>query len=296
MGLLPFPNKSGYTFKQFHPQPIENTMKTELKKTFFCMAVLAGLSICFGISYTFAQDADRKAGDRMVMEIKDVEYAFRWCPPGTFMMGAGPGEAGVRGQVGAQHRVTLTRGFWMLETAVTQQMWISVMGNNPSGFKGDRLPVEYMSWYDCYEYIRKLNELGVAPAGYKFSFPTEAQWEYACRAGTTTPYFFGDTLYRDQANFEFIGTVEVDVYPPNAWGLISMHGNTLEWCQDWFGPYPTGEVTDPTGPETGTEKAMRGGRWRHGSRQCRSGTRDNSIPGGRSTSMGLRLVLIPDSK
>ena len=274
-------------------------MKTELRTTFFATAVLLSFMACSGISHSFAAEAERKAGDRMTLEIKGVEYAFRWCPPGTFMMGAPVGEEGLVGRDGprGQHQVTLTRGFWMLETLVTQEMWISVMGNNPSGFKGAKLPVEFVNWNMCQEYLRKLNELGVAPAGYKFSLPTEAQWEYACRAGTTTPFYFGNVLHRDQANFEAHRTTEVRFYPPNSWGLYDMHGNVMEWCYDWYGPYPKGEVTDPTGPPTGETRVCRGGRWRHAARFCRSAARDHDEPGSRSSSsQGFRVVLVPDSR
>jgi len=169
-----------------------------------------------------------KAGERIELTINGVEYAFRWCPAGTFMMGDEPGEVSV----------TLSRGFWMLETEVTQAMWASVMGNNPSNFKGVKLPVEQVSWNDCQEFIKKLNELKAAPAGFKFSLPTEAQWEYACRAGTTTAYHFGNTLTQQQANFGGNQTKEVGSYPANAWGLKDMHGNVLEWCLDCYGNYP----------------------------------------------------------
>jgi formylglycine-generating enzyme required for sulfatase activity len=194
---------------------------------------------------------ERKAGETVKLTINDIEYAFCWCPAGTFMMG----------EEGKQHRVGLSRGYWMLETPVTQGMWMSMMGNNPSNFKGIQLPVEQVSWNDCQEYIKKLNESGKAPAGFKFALPTEAQWEYACRAGTTTAYHFGDTLTREQANFGGGQTSEVGKYPANAWGLKDMHGNVWEWCNDWYGDYPAGAVTDPTGTTQGSYRVIRGGCW-----------------------------------
>jgi len=168
---------------------------------------------------------DRKAGDRMVLPIKGVEYAFRWCPAGTFLMGTISEDL---------RRVTLSQGFWMLETQVTQSMWESVMGYNPSIFRDSvSLPVEQVSWYDCQEYIKKLNThlAGTPGSDYRFSLPTAAQWEYACRAGTTSAYHFGNTLDENQANFSRnIGrTCEVGRYPANAWGLYDMHGNVCEW-------------------------------------------------------------------
>ncbi|MCL2005267.1 MAG: formylglycine-generating enzyme family protein [Planctomycetaceae bacterium] len=245
-------------------------------------------------------EAERKAGDRMELKINDVEYAFRWCPQGTFMRGDEPGE--------------VSRGFWMLETEVTQTMWESVMGNNPSYFKGVNLPVEQVSWNDCQEFIAKLNaELksggrqspgGTAspdstgrltPAalgeGFKFSLPTETQWEYACRAGTTTAYHFGDTLTQQQANFDGEQTRDVGSFPANAWGLRDMHGNVREWCLDWWGDYPS-EVTDPTGPDWDSDRVIRGGSWYGLAVHCRSAYRGGHAPAVRAYFVGLRLCLI----
>ena len=134
---------------------------------------------------TTVKDREGKAGELMVLTIKGIKYPFRWCPPGTFEMGVGEGYL---------RHVMLTHGFWMLETEVTQAMWENIMRKNPSHFKGKKLPVEQVSWDDCQEFIKKLNGLKVAPKGYLFSLPTEAQWEYACRAGTTTPFHFGKDL------------------------------------------------------------------------------------------------------
>ena len=227
---------------------------------------------------------DNKAGERMVLTIKDVKYAFRWCPAGTFMMGGD----------GDQHQVTLTHGFWMLETEVTQKMWEDVMEKNMSNFKGDKLPVERVSWNDCHEYITKLNDLGVAPKGYRFSLPTEAQWEYACRAGTTTAYYFGDTLTKEQANFDGNKTSEVGSYPANTWGLYDMHGNVYEWCMDWYGDYPSGSVTDPTGAVAGSYRVLRGGDWDDVIEDCLSANRSFYHPSDRGHYLGLRVSLVCD--
>ncbi|MCL2006219.1 MAG: SUMF1/EgtB/PvdO family nonheme iron enzyme [Planctomycetaceae bacterium] len=232
------------------------------------------------------------AGKREVLTINGIEYAFRWCPPGTFMMGDEPGEVSV----------TLSRGFWMLETEVTQAMWMSVMGNNPSSNKGLNLPVTDVSWNDCQEFITKLNaELksvgrqspgGTALAGYKFSLPTEAQWEYACRAGTTTAFHFGDTLTQQQANFGSRQTRDVGSFPANAWGLKDMHGNVWEWCLDRYGDYPSGAVTDPMGPDRGSDRVLRGGGWYGLAGHCRSAFRYSYDPADRDDSIGLRLSLV----
>ena len=221
-------------------------------------------------------------GERKVLTIKGVEYAFRFCPSGNFMMGDEPGEVSV----------TLSRGFWMLETQVTQAMWESVMGNNPSNFEGAKLPVENVSWHDCQMYINKLNDMKIAPSGYKFALPTEAQWEYACRAGTTTTFHFGNTLTKEQANFDGNQTTDVGSYPANAWGLRDMHGNVWEWCADWYGDYSSGGVVDPMGASTGTLRVIRGGSWYDFAGYCRSAYRNNLDPSGRYTYFGLRLSLV----
>ena len=250
------------------------------------------------------EEAKRKAGERMVLKIEGVEYAFRWCPAGTFTMGSPSSEEG-RLDRETQHQVTLTRGFWMLETPVTQAMWKSVTGNNPSYFEGDKLPVERVSWEDCQEFVEQLNRLKVAPAGYKFSLPTESQWEYACRAGTTTPFHFGSVLNGDKANCDgnypygtstkgryLKKTSEVGAYPANAWGLYDMHGNVWEWCLDWYGDYPSGAVTDPTGADKDSHRVLRGGGWNNSAMGCRSAHRGIIVPSGRNLNYGVRISLV----
>ena len=236
---------------------------------------------------------DHKAGDRTVLTIQGVEYAFRWCPSGTFTMGS-PEDESNRSNNETPHQVKLSRGFWMLETEVTQAMWKGVMGSNPSSFKGSKHPVECVSWNNCQEYIKKLNDLGVAPKGYRFSLPTEAQWEYACRAGTTTAFCFGDTLTDKQANFgdNVRKPSEVGKYPANAWGLHDMHGNVCEWCADWYGDYPNGNVTDPTGAVEGSRRVLRGGGWGDDAGLCRSASLFNGDPSFRFSIMGLRVSLV----
>ena len=268
------------------------------------MKKFACLVVCFvgllPLPILAAKD-EHKAGDRMTLTIKDVEYAFRWCPPGTFTMGSPASEEG-RFDNETQHQVTLTRGFWMLETEVTQNMWESVMGNNPSQFKGVKLPVERVTWEDCQKFIEQLNTIltgtpvpdlaGTPGTDFKFSLPTEAQWEYACRAGTTTAYHFGNSLSAEQANINGNQTRDVGSYPANAWGLKDMHGNVWEWCQDWYGDYPSGAVTDPTGAERGSNRVLRGGSWGDAAQICRSAYRVSRDPAYRSIRVGLRLSLV----
>ncbi|MCL2005404.1 MAG: formylglycine-generating enzyme family protein [Planctomycetaceae bacterium] len=278
------------------------------KITFLPVCLICLLALPIAAEQAPMPDVERKPGDRMELKINNVEYAFRWCPPGTFTMGS-PADEATRFEDERQYEVTLSQGFWMLETEVTQAMWESVMGNNPSHFKGEKLPVETVSWNDCQEFITKLNAKlksggrqspggtdGLTPAalgeGFKFSLPTEAQWEYACRAGTTTAYHFGDTLTQQQANFLGNQTREVGSYPANAWGLRDMHGNVLERCLDWYGEYPSGAATDPTGPERGSYRVFRGGSWRDLAVHCRSTDRYDSNPSARGNSTGLRLALV----
>ena len=243
-------------------------------------------------------ESTRLAGDRLVLNIANVEYPFRWCPAGTFMMGS-PESEKERRHDETLHQVTLTRGFWMLEIQVTQVMWKGAMNYNPSRFTGEKLPVENVSWNDCQEYIRRLNTLNITPPSYKFSLPTEAQWEYACRAGTITPYHFGKTLEKDKANYgkNLKTTIEAGSYPANTWGLYNMHGNVWEWCMDWYSKYPSGSEIDPMGTSIGTQRVCRGGSWSDHVGLCRSAFRKSSSPSHRyihNSSYGIRLSLVCD--
>ena len=226
-----------------------------------------------------------KAGDRMTYTVSGVVFAFRWCPPGTFTMGSPTTEEG-RYSDETQHQVALTKGFWMMETEVTQKQWKAVMGNLPDcGFKGDDLPVERVSWNDCQEFCRKCTQLGLP-----VQLPTEAQWEYACRAGTTGAY--ADSLgemawYGSNSSGK---THPVGTKKPNAWGLYDMHGNVWEWCQDWKADYPSGSVTDPAGPSTGSYRVRRGGSWNDLARDCRSACRYYYEPVDRFYGLGFRVV------
>jgi sulfatase modifying factor 1 len=229
---------------------------------------------------------------------KGESMAFAWIPPGIFLMGSPKTEA-ERQSNERQHRVTLTRGLWLGVTPVTQAQWQAVMGNNPSGFKGDNLPVETVSWDDCQEFCRQLSER----LGKSLRLPTEAEWEYACRAGTTTPFFFGPTLSSEQANYdgrypygagptgEHRGkTTAVCSFPSNAWGLYDLHGNVWEWCQDWYGAYGSKAVPDPVGSKHGTARVLRGGSWNDQPRLCRAANRGWNAPAIRCIDFGLRVA------
>jgi uncharacterized protein (TIGR02996 family) len=235
-----------------------------------------------------------------------IALTFAWVLPGTFLMGSPPGEEGREPYEGAderQHRVTLTKGFFLGVHAVTQEQWQAVMGSNPSRFKGETLPVEQVSWDDCREFCRKLSERD----GQRYRLPTEAEWEYACRGGTTTPFHFGETISTQQANYNGNHTygkgtkgqyrqktTAVGTFPANAWGLFDMHGNVWEWCEDWFGPYPESEITDPKSPDKGTPRVLRGGSWYYAARGCRSAYRHHLVPACRYNFVGCRVVLCLD--
>jgi formylglycine-generating enzyme required for sulfatase activity len=225
---------------------------------------------------------------------------FIYVGPGRFIMGSPLSEPG-RSSKEIRHRVTLTKGFWLQTTEVTQAQWVLVMGNNPSHFKGSTRPVESVSWHDVQQFIQKLNR----KEGRQFTLrlPTEAEWEYAARAGTTTPFAFGRCLTTQQANYigrsplagcrknKYIKeTVAAGTLAANPWGFFDMHGNVHEWCRDWLAAYPPEGVTDPTGPEKGRYKIIRGGSWRQGAAACRSAARNRYSPTRRSSSLGFRLA------
>ncbi len=218
-----------------------------------------------------------------------VAQRFRWLDAGEFWMGSPDG-------VGAsdehpRHLVRLTRGFWLGETACTQSLWRAVMGTDPSHFKGDELPVEQVSWEDAQNFLGRLEEL---LPGCGASLPTEAEWEYACRAGTETAYSYGDAADASRMNVgERVGkTVAVRSHAPNGWGLYEMHGNVWEWCADWKRTYGSGQHEDPRGPEgKGASRAIRGGSWFYRAAFARSASRLAFPPGYRSVILGFRVCL-----
>ena len=216
-------------------------------------------------------------------------------PAGKFVMGSPASEKG-RADFETQYEVTLTKPFYMGKYAVTQEQWEAVMGNNPSRDKGPKLPVTNVSWEDCQEFIKKLN--AKTDGGYRL--PTEAEWEYACRAGTTTAYSFGDKITPQDANYadSKIGKpVAVGSYKPNAFGLYDMHGNVCEWCEDWYGDYPEGAVTDPKGPATGEYRVLRGGSFLFSESDARSSSRNYGYsPSLRVDYAGFRLARTADLK
>ena len=229
-----------------------------------------------------------------------IGMKFTYIPPGTFMMGSPKNERGHE-QDEELHQVTLTKGFHMGVTEVTQRQWRKIMGSNPSNFKncGDDCPVESVSWKDVREFIRRLNKREGTD---KYRLPTEAEWEYAARAGSTTAFGNGDIVVTDcghEPNLDRMGwycgnagdkTHPVAGKARNAWGLYDMHGNVYEWCQDWYDDYPDGSVSDPEGPKRGSDRVIRGGSWNDYARDCRSAYRVRLNPGGRDSNVGFRLA------
>jgi len=226
-----------------------------------------------------------------------VEMQFAWVPSGTFLMGS-PVEEAMRHDDEMQHQVTLTRGFHLGIHPVTQAQWRAVMSNNPSRFKAAERPVESVSWDLCVDFCKKLRQ----KTGKRFRLPTEAEWEYACRAGTSTAYHNGTGLEAlrqvgwcsyDDKQGSAKETKPVRQFQPNAWGFYDMHGNVWEWCHDWYGPYEK-EGKDPVGPGFGTGHVLRGGSWFYGPRYCRSARRVRIDAGPRYADFGCRVLLGPD--
>jgi len=218
----------------------------------------------------------------------------RWIPAGRFTMGSPSSEEG-RFSDESQHEVVLSRGFFMAETECTQGQWEAVIGSNPSHFKGKARPVEQVNWEEAVEFCRKLTakqrQEGVLPEGWEWRLPTESEWEYAARAGTTgARHGELDAIAWHGGNFGS-KTHGVKGKQANSWGLHDMIGNVWEWCGDWYGDYPNGSVTDPTGPGSGSLRVYRGGSWNFVARHARSADRSRSDPGNRNNNLGFRPAL-----
>ena len=258
--------------------------------------------------------------------IADLSMEMLWVKPGTFEMGSPT--AGNLTMENTPHMVTLTQGFYLGKYEVTQAQWEEVMGNNKSKFKGFNspvinkskfkgvnLPVTNVSWDKVTSFCEKLTELerkaGRLPAGMAYQLPTEAQWEYACRAGSKAAFSFGDAsveLHRhanyadvnadydwsDKAHDDgYKNTSPVGSYKANAWGFHDMHGNVFEWCADWCGAYPTGSVRDPVGPADGSFRVYRGGSWVNPANYARSANRNRNVHFFSNFNLGFRLSLRP---
>ena len=240
-------------------------------------------------------------------------FEFLLVPAGEFMMGSPHSERG-RYADEAPHKVAITQPFWFGKYEVTQAQYEAVTGTNPSGFgPNPNLPVENLSWHDARAFVEALNGLGLGT----FRLPTESEWEYACRAGKGTRYFFGDGLecadrgdafcptmdlycwwrgnYQESLDAGFVGPREVGGKLPNPWGFHDILGNVWEWTQDWYGPYPEGEIAlDPAGPANGTLKVLRGGMYRSHGRMTRAAFRDRTWPSFKFPRTGVRVVWVAE--
>ena len=253
--------------------------------------------------------AKGETSKNMTIPLSDtVSLDMIWIEPGTFIMGSPTDELG-RDSDETQHQVTLTQGYWLGRYEVTQAQYEAVMEKNPSKFKGADLPVEKVSWYNAMDFCAKLTDIeraaGRLPEGYEYTLPTEAQWEYACRAGTTTALNSGMNLSDKNKcpEMDEVGWYEYNsdstTHPvgqkmPNAWGLYDMHGNVFEWCLDWHGSYPSSAVTDPKGSSSGSYRVLRGGNWNFNAYSCRSAYRFDSTPSDFNRNYyGFRVALAP---
>ena len=222
---------------------------------------------------------------KLPWRVKDIATGIEMLlvPPGTFMMGASPGDTQASDDETPAHEVTITKAFYLGRTAVTQAQWFKVMDTNPSHFRGELLPVDSVSWNDCRQFCAKTG----------MKLPTEAQWEYACRAGTKGATY-GDldliAWHYGNAGYE---THAVGELQPNALGFFDMLGNVWEWCEDRYGSYSSGSVTNPTGPATGSSLLLRGGYWSSNSDNCRASQRYYYTPGDVYDFDGFRVVRTP---
>lgn len=212
-------------------------------------------------------------------------------PAGTYQMGSADGEP----DESPPRNVTFSRPFFMSLTEVTQEQWQKVMGTNPSHFKGPELPVEMISWHDATRFCAKLSER----ESMNYRLPTEAEWEYVCRAGSTTDFYWGNTFdamyavtsHDSNGQPKTVGSLE-----PNRWGFFDTSGNVWEWCEDWYDEYTDGQVSNPTGPAEGRHKVLRGGSWFSYPHRTKSANRINSDPEARLNYVGFRVVVEAKTK
>ena len=289
------------------PKASEGGAKTAGQGPKFIGATIVVLLVCFLCWGVVGGRTTHVAGDVHTLVLPgNVNMEFVWCPAGTFTMGSPESELG-REDDEVQHEVKLSHGFWMAKYPTTQRQYKALIGSNPSGFKGDDRPVEKVNWDEAVAFCEKVNErLGSAlPEGFRCALPTEAQWEYACRVGTTSALNSGRELtskewscsnldavawYGENSGYE---THAVGEKQANAWGLCDMHGNVWEWCSDWWSAdYPTGSVTDPTGPVDGSHRVCRGGSSIIDALFCRSASRSDSDPSFCYYFLGFRPALV----
>jgi len=266
----------------------------------------ARIIFCVFIFFSVTSFAAGQEGPGKKRITNSLGMEFVLVKPGTFLMGS-PRDETHRDRDEVRHEVTLTRPYYMQATEVTIEQWQSVMGKKFFGRRkgSPDQPVTKVSWYDCMDFIEKLNKKGEGT----YRLPTEAEWEYGCRAGTQSAYFWGETMNCGHAmccnnplkcekcipQVRSMGLpvgepAPVKSYQPNAWGLYDMHGNVWEWCQDWYGAYETGKTTDPRGPENGDKRVRRGGSWYKYGWYGRSANRNLGHPAIKLDTTGFRVV------
>jgi formylglycine-generating enzyme required for sulfatase activity len=293
----------------------------------FCAALRAaedratppGTPARLALAHEFGEDL---SGWYMSFKVGPAVQRLRWVPPATFVMGSPKSEVGRYDIEGPPREVNITEGYWLAETPCAQALWEAVMGNNPSRFKSPDRPVEQVSWEDCQRFLERLNE---RVPGLGARLPTEAEWERACRAGTTGATWVGELDVRGENNapvldaiawysgnsgqgFELkvgedslewrekqhkhkkAGTRPVAKKAPNPLGLYDMLGNVWEWCEDWYAAYGVGPAIDPRGPATGTRRVARGGAWVGPAKFVRAAHRESFVPSNRSNNLGFRLA------
>jgi formylglycine-generating enzyme required for sulfatase activity len=254
--------------------------------------ILGGKGSCFGgKAMTPPKELSIELG-------KGIKLDMVLIPAGEFMMGSPVSDKDALDDEKPQHRVRITKPFYLGKYLVTQEQWEAVIGSNPSFFKGPKNPVETVSWDDCQVFFKRLN---AKVGGGRFQLPSEAQWEYSCRAGSTTRYSFGDddsgvgeyAWYYGNSGY---GPHPVGKKKPNSFGLYDMQGNVWQWCQDWYGDYTKSPRNDPTGPATGLYRVYRGGSWNYAAWYCRSAYRYATRPGGLDAYQGFRVARQPADK
>jgi sulfatase modifying factor 1 len=216
-----------------------------------------------------------------------LSLEFCYVPPGVFTMGSAPDEPGHEDDE-TQVTITISEGFWLGRVPVTQKVWGAIFSTQGSG--APDLPAVSMGWYSCYGFMSRLNRcVELDGAEWRFDLPTEAQWEYACRAGSLGPYAAANFWHGEEH------PNPVGQFTGNALGLQDMHGNVFEWCADWYGEYPAGSTTDPGGPDSGEQRVFRGGAFNSPASSCRAAKRSAVEPDRRSKQLGFRLALVPVS-
>lgn len=260
---------------------------------------IVGTSGATGPETGWTQHVD-EIGPYVDLRVGEVTQRLRWIPPGEFLMGSPEDEPEINSDEHPRHRVILTEGYWLADTACTQALWQAVMGSNPSDFIGDtENPVDSVSWDDVQGFLQRLGKL----ADVEVQLPSEAEWEYACRAGTVTPFWWGERLTVEDANYDGNHpynsgekgewrkrTVPVKSFRPNPWGLLQMHGNVWEWCRDGLRDYTEAVAVNPEGSAEGG-RALRGGSWISHGRYLRAAYRHDRPPGYRTHDFGFRFLL-----